>query len=276
MSRIESGNINLGNKLARFALTQATSLLLFKSERKIKTVGMQRTEKLAEDGYTVIMVTNHFGKRDQEQAIIDVIFRSPVLKDRPVLSPIAIHQNSGLLKTPQKILKVTLTPLVTESTMKLSEEARVALILKNKDGIYKNNEDGKMKLNDGSIEFAKEAVATAKCHGTIIISAQGTEKDKLGTPNKPTVSSLLLKLKRGGVEKIALVFVGVGIKNATDYQKEHVNKPRSLLLSKYTVEVGDCFTFQEVMSDPSVGGKFGNIDNFAFRKLNKVVPEEYK
>lgn len=276
MNKIESGNISWENSAWRFVVSNGMALFPLRSDCERATEGIRRAQKLAEDDYAIIIVTNHFGLRDQEQAIKDVIFRDPVLKKKPVLSPIAIHQNSSWLNTPQKMLNVTLAPLVTESTMgKLSEQARAALILKNKEGIYKNRIDGPMRLNDGSTEFGEKAIAIIRRKGIIVIAAQGTEKDTLGTPDRPTISRLIMKLKRAGEEKLALFFVGIGIKNALDYQKSHVNKLVNLLLSRYTVNAGNCFTLQEIMNDKRVGGKIRNIDNFSFDELRKFVPAEY-
>lgn len=70
--------------------------------------------------------------------------------------------------------------------------------------------------------------------------------------------------------KIALLIIGIGIDGVTDYSKVKGFN----FFRRYFYNVGECLTSDEIIE--RVNGNFGQIDDFVFDQLRKVVPSEYK
>lgn len=246
------GYISLSTEIKRAAIKKALAGPLRKETIPTLSSGMKRAELLNQDGYGIIVVFPHFSLRDPFQ-VLNEIFSNSTLSKRPITVPIAFHQNyPGLIKAGRQF-SIDNRLIVTKET------------------ILKGKNKGK-KLGEGLAEFTSRAVSTLEEGGVVIVAPQGGRKPLLGEPESPTIGTLIAQTDRKKVHNVALVSIGLGIKDQNDYSKEKVGKFN--LFKKYTVAVGNTYTKSElkVLAE----GDTRKIDNVVFSELSMLVPESYR
>lgn len=251
MTNVEAkpSHVNLLHQISRKVVS-----LPFRSEMDTQAKGLIRARGLVQDGYGLIIAFNHMSKGDPPQVIANVVFKDNVLSKKPIVLPIALHENKIRFKVLQGMTNGKLMPIVTQSTIDLE---------KNKG----------RELNDGLKEYLNEAVAALGRGEIVLIAPQGTRQSSLGNPEKPAIGTLLASAARQKINRFALLVVGVGIRGASSYEKEDVGGLN--LGKKYILRPGECFTYEEIMKHESVQGKHGQVDNLVFAELRKVVPPVY-
>lgn len=252
MANIEAGrdsNINFGHKVGRKA-TLAILGPVLRSETTDANGSIEKAKGVLKAGQGLIIIINHFSGKDPIQAVVEV-FRYPVMSDKKVIAPVAVHKDNPILHFVGKITDMTPKPIVTQKTIAAG----------------KNN--GR-PLNDGMKEYLEDSINLLKKGGVVVLAPQGTRMPHLGQPNSPTIGTLMAAANRNKLENYAFLFIGFGIRGVDDYSRKTGLNPRD----RYTANVGACLPSEEILARAK--GKFKNADAVAYDELRKVVPDAYK
>lgn len=253
MSRVESPNVGILRHALRKVATVLPGAVIFRNEKPRNLDGLERAKELSKKGYGVIVVINHFSLKDPPQ-VGKLLFETQGLGSKKIHFPIAYHMykmhRHGYDKILGRLFGITFKPVVTKST------------------IDKGKNDG-LPLHSGGKEFLQKALGGLEKGEIVVIAPQETRQPFLGELAEKGIGTLIAGAKRNNL-KIALLFIGLGIENVTDYSEmEDFNR-----FKKYKVNIGECFTNDEVMEQ--VNGDFRKVDNFVFRNLYEVVLPNYR
>ena len=271
MAGIESRDVSIPVRGARWfarrVVERPLQLRIEQDHNNQERNGLPKAEGLSKDGHGIVVVFNHFSARDPVE-ILDFIFGNPVMRHKPVLSPVAYHMytdREGFWETPGEFLDISFCPIVTEETMKLGRNKGYP-------------------LGYGMKEYFEGAVTTLQKGGIVMAAPQGTRREFLGDSTKPIIGTLIAQTdhkKKKFIEtdheykkldSYGLLFVGLGIKDANDYQKQNVGGLNPF--KEYQLTIGPTFTKKEVMD--AVGGEYREVDPWVFEQLNKIVPTVYR
>lgn len=230
---------------------------------------MSRLEKLAQNGYGSLVILNHFSKGDVPRSIA-IAFGDPILGKRAIVLPQAIHQHRPLDGLFGKVSDVTFCPIVTGDTIKLVNDDPS----KKKKLIKKFGEE--VLVRDGATGFLRayidKALDALGSGGVIVIFPQAGRRSSLETISNG-VEVLLNRSKRSDthIGKVAILFLGLGIKGERDYKKNGI---AGLHLRKtYEVKVGEAMTREELFEEAKRTNQ--NIDGVVLEKMRNVVPPTY-
>ena len=269
MANIEAGrgsNISFPKQIVRkVAVTILSSFL--RSETINNPDSIDKAEKILKSGHGLIIVINHFSKKDAPQ-LLNVIFRNKTMANREIVAPLAYHANPPINQAIGKMLNVIPMSIVTQSTMD------------------KGKNRGK-ELGDGLTDYFKKAIESLRKPGIVGLTPQGSRESNLGKQfNHPAVGTFMMTAERKHLDDYGVLFIGFGIKGANDYSKEKVGKFN--LLKKSTVKIGACLTNKEILERAAklaeaakeISGKreslFRFVDTIIHEELLKVVPDAYK
>lgn len=263
----KAANVGFLKHVARELTTAALRPTVLRSEVTDNDHSIDRAKAILRNGNGLIVVINHFSLKDPLLAVIEV-FRNTIMGSRKIITPIAYHMDRSIFRKIGGVNGVTFMSIVTKNTMKEG----------------KNND---RKLNDGMLEYLAKSVELLKRGGIVVLAPQGTRMSQLGEPDPKNlaIGALMAATKKNGVDnKCAIIVMGLGIKGVDDYsQKKGIN-----LLSKYTVNIGDCLTFEEVLTEAEkMAEESGEtlkklrsplrfVDKVVYEKLREIVPQNYK
>jgi hypothetical protein len=232
----------------------------------IEPEGHERARRLVEDeGYALCAVYSHPSQTDPAR-LLTVLIDIPFLKNRHILSPIAVHQNFA--RIPQgaaALAAIKVMPIVTEESLKKQAEKNEKRVSQGK------KPKNRWERNAGLGKFTQEMVEDMRNGRVVLLSTQGTRQPRLEIPESPTMGHLFLQLRRRHVEKVAFWFMGVGIPGTTDYQTV---RGYNFLSKRYDFYTGSTLTMQEILD--RAGGKIDQIDRVMTEELDKYVPFSYK
>ncbi len=251
MVKAETANVGFLQHAARKLTTTVLSHTVFRSERTDNGHGIDKAKEVLRQGNGLIIVINHFSLKDPPQAINEV-FLHREMGSKKVVAPVAYHMDKDWYHKLGKIIGVTLTPVVTENSVKEG----------------KNNGH---KLNEGKIEYLNESTQLLKKGGVVVLAPQGTRMSYLGQPDKPIIGTIMAGAKKNGLEKFAFLFMGFRVEGVDNYSDKKVRGFN--LLKKYGINIGACLTNHELME--KAGGDFRAVDRIAYEELRKIVPPNY-
>lgn len=220
-----------------------------------ETQALQKAIARANEGRGLVIVFTHFSLRDAMEVNRSIIFKNPVLKNREVINPLALHQYNKFLELVGKFYHGTFAPIVNNSTLA-------------KKG-YEHLPRGK-----GLSEFISASIETLHHGGVVTLALNATRKDRLDLddPQKP-IGYFIVSLQSKGTTDFGILIVGFGVEKAENYSKKEVG---GMNFGKtYVINIGKYFTLEELLAKPMVGGKVSNIDMFLRREMAKIVPKEY-
>ena len=221
-----------------------------------------RLEGLAAEGYGSLIVLNHFSKGDP-QRIIFTVAASPVLRDRPIIAPIGVHQYKGWNNPLYGLMGLTVYPITTTDTEDYvnrhpEEKPKYQQALTRK---------GYAELLNG---YYNHAIDTLSTGGVVILFPQGGRRSSLDNVTT-AVSSLINRTNRAGVDRFAVMFMGVGMKGLENYQDEGI---RGLNMgSVYEFTPGRVLTKVELTGEARERGI--TVDQLTLEELKLVVPPSY-
>lgn len=242
-------NIDFKHKIGRIVTAAVLSPVL-RSETTDANGSIEKAKDVLKRGEGLIIIINHFSGKDPIQVIREV-FRYPVMNDKKIIAPIAVHTDNPIVHVVGKITDTAPKPIVTQKTIDAG----------------KNN--GR-PLNDGMKEYLEDSINLLKKGGIVVLAPQGTRMPHLGQPNSPAVGTLMAAAKRNKLENYAFLFIGFGIKGLNDYSSKTKLNPRD----RYTANIGALLMSDEILARTE--GKFKNVDAVIYDELRKVVPETYK
>ncbi len=227
--------------LRRRATKAVLGSLLFRSEiiTGQQSNGFADFENKILGGYGGIIVLKHFSLKDPPQVIKDIIFSSPILIEREVLAPNALHQIYPGVMLIGRILGIKIDPIVTENTVTKARERGKAVI---------------PELNEGSKEFVRDAIDYLKRGQLVVIAPEGERRNNLEPYGKNSIGALL-GAARLAKANVALLTVDLRVAGAGE---GYWNRSRFNPLAKYEVRIGRCLTGGEVLS--MANGRWRDID----------------
>ena len=251
MTRIETGNTDVLRYGARKLAVLVLSPFL-RAEVTDEHRSFDKAKKILKEGNGLIVVINHFSKKDPFQAIRE-IFCHRVTDSKKLIAPIAYHMDHEVLHYLAPALDVTRKLIVTRNTV---DEG-------------KNNG---LELNCGKKEYYADSIKLLRKGGIILLAPQATRMPNLGQPHNRAAGGILKFAQESEFTNFAFLFMGIGIKGIDDYSTEKI---RGFNLSKkYTVNIGSCLTSTEILK--KAGGNFRNVEAVIYEELGKVVPPNYK
>jgi len=244
-----NSSINNFRYVIRGATRALTGSTVFRSERIIEpgTNGLSDFEEKISEGYGGVIIMKHFSLKDPPQAIRDIVFSTPTLIRKRVLAPNAQHQIYPGVKMMGRIMGVKIAPIVTENTVK------------------KALKRGKPTptLNEGSVEFVREAVDYLRQGQLVVIAPEGERRDNLEPYTKPTIGLLVAGAQRDGVNEIMFLTVDLRVAGS-DYSRRGFN-----LLSRYEVRVGRALSLDQMME--LAGGSLRKIDSAVLEEMRQTA-----
>lgn len=218
------------------------------------TSGLNWAEALLQQDppWGLVVAFNHYSLRD----FVDtarVLATSQVIRERPVLVPIAFHQHNPLVAKIGEYFDLIFSPIVIRDTV-------------NKPG-YDHVHRGQ-----GLAKYVRDAAKVLAAGGVVPISLQEGRRPKLGGPEVPALSFFLKHMERQRVERVAILFVGLGLRGETDYSRPGVDKLNIGRLVE--VKIGDAFTKTEATVAASSVGQ--SLDQWAYAQIRPLVPEAYR
>ena len=235
--------------LAKTLRSTARTLLspALRSEHRPNSHSLARAEILLEQGYGLIVAFNHFSKRDPFQ-VLKEMFSNKTILGKQIVSPIALHQSNESLIKIAASHGIRMHDIVTQDTLDTGKNR----------GLEKG---------EGLIEFTQDALDCLASGGIVMIPPQEGRRVALGPPERRTINTLLAQAKRRKIENIAVMTLGLGFANSSDYSKRGFNSFR-----QYTVGIGHTFKMEELLA--AAGGS-GKVDDFLYQELAINVPSDY-
>lgn len=251
LSEMQSTNVPVLRRQA--ARWLGSRILPSEVVRESERNGLSEFEHKIEEGYGGIVIFRHFSLRDPFQVVQDVIFSSPVLKERKVLFPKAEHQVYPGLSQLGRFFGIEIAPIVTGNTV---EHAREKSRLE-------------PRLNGGLSQFKSKAVDLLRKGGIVAIAPEGERRKTLAPYEKHAIGLLLLALERARVENVVLTCIDLRLAS-----KNGCRTKRGLnLFNQYQVRVGQAFTMQDILKTAEVIGvkAFRMVDEIIFAEMQRTA-----
>lgn len=218
--------------------------------------GLSKAERLLDEKWGLVVLYNHFSKRDSLQVIKDVLFASPTMRKRPVFSPIAYHQfvdNKRLLDLVSCLTDVRLQTIVVQDTIDIQAS----------NGLDKG---------EGLTQYIRKSADVLGNSGIVPLPLQPGRRQSLRETQERTVEFLVRSLTRREVTRVAFLLVGVGIQEKERYEKDVTagyNFGRM-----YETKIGPVYTLEEA---EMLSGKEGlTIDGWMTKQFEPLVPPQYR
>lgn len=211
--------------------------------------GLAEGEALLERGYGLITIMNHFSSRDAPQ-VFALLLGTPTIMRRPIVAPVAYHQYSTFVQFWSDRMAIQMCPIVTAETVKRMGSS--------------------YRQGDGLAEYVAATIDCFDAGGVVLLAPQGGRQASLGEPTARPVGNLLALAKRGGADRIALMFIGLGIPGVRDYSKDHVGGAN--IAKTYEIRIGKTLPAEQVLD---VAGGLKHIDAQVFDYLKQLVPAPY-
>lgn len=220
-----------------------------------KNQALAKVHSAGKRGDGLVIVFTHFSLRDAMEVNRTLVYNDLVLRDREVINPLAYHQYKKPLGWIGKFFHGTFVPIVNNSTLR-------------KKG-YEHLPKGK-----GLLEFITLCSNVLTKGGVVSLAVNATRSEKLDIedPQKP-IGYLIASLQTKGVKNYGFLLVGFEIQNAKSYKKKDVG---GFNFGKtYKMNIANYYSLEELLGQPEVKGKVGNVDTFVRKELAKVSPKEY-
>ena len=262
---------------------------------------LDRAEELQREGYGIVVLHTHFSSRDSIQVLKDLILKNKLIQNKEVVFPIEerLYDNSKFILEPLiRNTQIKLCPMVTQASLKYFDskqqkkyekaqkarpDLREKLIIK----LEQERKELLLKQKQHQTSYFKTAVDVLGRGGVVIESPQTTRRSQLFIPEKyddrtspVAVSTLIAHLDHKSLDKVAFLFIGLGIKDIKNY----TNKNFLNLDKKYIDRIGPVYTkneLEKISFDQSRKntGNHGNtlrgIEKTVAEELGKLVPPEY-
>lgn len=206
-------------------------------------------QRFLEDGYGLIVVINHFSQRDGLE-VIHLLFQNSTMRRRPFLAPVALQHYGTIAQFFANKLGLQLQPIVTDSTIQLLG-----------DGVNRG---------DGLVDYLVAAIACLRQGGIVLIAPQGGRQVAIGQPTHRPIGSLMAQAKRCGVERLAFMFIGLGMGGETEYTTDIVGDFNFQRV--YELRLGETIPAKRLLT---LAGGRRYVDAWIFEYLRQLVPVPY-
>lgn len=205
----------------------------------------------AERGRGNVIVITHFGYGDAMKVLAEIIFHTPGIKDRFVISPQSQHQYKSVLNRAVSYFGGSLLPVVNDKSreklkMNASERRKFEL------GLLKN--------------FIATSNKVLQVGGTVVIAINAGRKPYLELDGKEEPMKMFIdQMKKNGVP-YDITTMALAIVGATDYSKY-----RGLNFShQYQITVGEHIPHEQI-------DELGNNPDLVLRqKIDTIITPDYR
>jgi len=254
MTRAEAGPVQISamSKLAREAVLFVTPVVF---PDYVETIpgSLARSEQLLREGNGLVVVINHFSKRDPVNALSALMRLSPEFKNRRVLAPIAHHQHTPMRESFTQALGVDLRPIVNHDTVAKGRQ-------------------GKLRRGHGLRQYLDDGIDLLSQGGILLIAPQGGRRASLQERDEGSMDLMVRRLAQQDVANVAFMFVGLGIAGEQDYNQDRVGKYNVGKL--YKIVVGPTISLPEI-SEKTAAADI-SVDELVYQQLGLLVPEAYR
>ncbi|GEM_PF-6273789 len=226
--------------------------------------GLSRARELAKQGYGNLFVGNHLSLGDPPREII-TITNDPVLQDREMLTPFGIQQIKFGYRTLARMMGITICPLVNDDTLKyIAEHPKKAPKFQ-----HALTKEGSAELLSGYL--IKQTPRVLREGGSVLLYPQGGRRSYLENLSN-AFSTLINRTTRYGVDKFAITFMGIGMKDTETYEDETIKGLN--IGSCYELKMEGTLTKEDFIKEAKQRGL--TLDQLALEKLGLVVPPAYR
>jgi len=237
------------NQIRLRLLTKRIADLIFPYHVLDEEGSMVKFEHMLNQGYGFIVIINHFSTRDSAQVLAHLLDNQAV-GPRPILAPVAYHQHNSIVQFWSQRMAIELCPIVTARTVEALGDEYIQ--------------------GAGLAEYASLAMDCLRQGGVLLLAPQGGRQSTLGEPEGRPLGNLLALARRRGVEKVALMFIGLGYPGVADYSRKRVGGAN--IGKRYELRIGQTITTEEAIH---LAGGRRRIDAWSFQQLRRLVPAIY-
>lgn len=209
-----------------------------------------QVETMLEQGYGLIVLMNHFSRRDALQ-VASLLFRNRVACRRLIVAPVAFHQYGSIVRFLADLIAIKLYPIVTSRTIELGS--------------------GEERRGTGIRDYMNAAVDSLKDGGIVLLAPQGSRKSQLGRPVGHPVGSIISRARRKGVHNFGILCFGLGMRGVATYDKKMVGG--SNFFRRYELRLGQPYSAGEAVE---LAGGIDLVDAWIFEELGELVPDVYR
>jgi len=268
---------------------------------------LTRIDDLLKKGYGIVTLYNHISLRDPLQILEDIVLNNKLMQNKEI----ALSVDLG----GYRILKPLFGPLASRAKMKFCPVVNQTDFGNLKRKHDKQNKKAKniLLVSADSLNHLAERQTRERNEllslqkkllslyfktvldvlgegGIVLIAPQATRKEWLGIPtangdekSPSAVATLVAQFDHNKLDKVAFLFIGLGIKNANDYSLKKVGNYNLFgKYRKYIVHIGPILTKDELKQlGQTAGNENGKgktrrgIEKAVREELAKVVPKEY-
>lgn len=218
--------------------------------------GLKTAENLsAEQGLGLVIVIPHFSARDPLETIKEIVIKSPVFNELPILTPIAAHRYHfwhGIF--PKHVFGAYMLSVATTDTTRYFEEKHKK----------------PPKTNAGLPEYFDVAAEILSKRGIVVIAPQTGRRETLGEPEAPTMATMVLALRKRKIQNFAMLFVGFELKDTTIYKKG-LNDGYNLGKT-FITKIGKAYTLAQALQEC---GELKQFDSWNYKQLAELVSPYY-
>lgn len=249
--------INWPQQQLRHGLEKIFPRVVYKGE-VVNRERLEKTRELLALGIGVIIVANHFSRRETVQ-MFELPFSDPEMRKRKIVFPVAEHQRRWTISFFGPILGVIPRYIVTPETKKW----------------YENKEKPVPNIHRGGGEYKDDLLDVLAQGGISLIFPQRTRQPHLyepGVRNPRTIGTLYGQALRTTGEKprFAILFVGIDAAGTQEYSslRDHMNNK-----TKYTLTIGNTYMIDELLKRAS--GDYRKLDDVIYKELETLVSPNY-
>jgi hypothetical protein len=221
--------------------------------------GIKKAEDFLNNGYGLIIAYTH-PSRKETGGIFIIPAQSPVMRERRVVEPHAIHQRQKWIDKVTKHIGVEMHYIITDDTVEYEWEHQQEYA----PGTFRDySERGHLQA------LAAQRELEVLSEGGIMLAAfQGGRRSELTVPERPALGTFAAEIKKRGM-KVAVLPVGVGIRGVTDYE----NASGYNWTKKYDLWVGEP---EDIAKIAEKAGSNRKVDQYITNNMiANLVPEAY-
>lgn len=213
---------------------------------------LNQAKDLLNQRYGLVMVINHFSKRDPVQIIDSIVFQDDNMRSLPIVAPTAFHQYKWYAKLLSQLTGIDVRAIITPDTVERYPE------MKDREG-------------EGFRRYIKDSGTALSQGGIVVIAPQVKRHSKWEIPTKTPIDFLIRRTDTIGANKIAFLPIALGIEGAENYQIETTGGFN--LGSMYTVNIGPAIVKDELKEICERKGI--SADMWFYEDMKKILPLAY-
>lgn len=239
------------------------SSVLHHEFRETQEGQLAKVEILLSEGYGVVGLVPHFSYGDFMRVISSLLQNSPVIQNREMLIPLAVHQDRPLMRWMEAYTQIQLANLITLDTRKKEK----VYVDKGQRVPWQSKVAG-----SGDHVYMGRAAEVLKRAGVIMVAPQGGRRPILEHFEKEAVRFIDSGARRLGVKKLAYMFFGIDAPHLKNYRKKGLSGMHPF--RPYVVTLGPVMTSAGLRERAETNGR--TIDQEAYAIMLELAPLNYR